>query len=95
MPEPADLHGRLVMGRAIILSNPCFPSSFAASARAHRVADPDWEIKVLLRVSDALERCGEHEDAASLQVRALQLMVGEPTGEMRLDAAVAGASHRQ
>jgi hypothetical protein len=69
--------------------------AFAASARAHRVADPDWEIKVLLRVSDALERCGEHEDAASLQVRALQLMVGEPTGEMQLEAVVAGASHRQ
>jgi hypothetical protein len=69
--------------------------AFAASARAHRVADPDWEIKVLLRISDALERCGDHEDAASLQVRALQLMVGEPTGEMRLDAAVAGSSRQQ
>jgi hypothetical protein len=69
--------------------------AFAASARAHRVADPDWEIKVLLRASDALERCGDHEDAASLQVRALQLMVGEPTGEMRLDAVGSGASMRQ
>jgi hypothetical protein len=69
--------------------------AFAASAGAHRVADPDWEIKVLLRVSDALDRCGDHEDAASLQMRALQLMVGEPTGEMRLDAAVAGSSRQQ
>jgi tetratricopeptide (TPR) repeat protein len=69
--------------------------AFAASTLAHRVADADWEIKVLLRISDALERCGDHEDAASLQVRALQLMVGEPTGEMRLDAVATGAALRQ
>ncbi len=43
---------------------------------AQRVADPQWEIKVLLRVSDVLNRCGSHGEAASLQARALGMMSG-------------------
>jgi hypothetical protein len=33
---------------------------------------------VLLRVSDALNRLGDHEDASLLQGRALRLMAGAP-----------------
>lgn len=40
---------------------------------------PDWEIRVLLRASDVLDRCGDHDDAAHLQHRALVLMgLGQP-----------------
>jgi tetratricopeptide (TPR) repeat protein len=45
---------------------------FEAAGLAGRVSDPQWEIQVLLRISDVLDRCGDHEDAAALQVRALQ-----------------------
>jgi tetratricopeptide (TPR) repeat protein len=55
--------------------------AFEAAALAGRVADPHWEIKVLLRVSDVLDRCGDHEEAIGLQVRALSLMYcGELAG---------------
>ena len=48
--------------------------AFEASTLAGRVADPDWEIRVLLRVSDVLDRCGDRDDAVQLQTRALRLM---------------------
>ncbi len=48
--------------------------AFAAAARAGHVSDPSWEVTVLLRVSDALNRCGDHEDAMNLQARAMKLM---------------------
>lgn len=48
--------------------------AFEASTLAGRVADPDWEIKVLLRISDVLDRCGDRDDAVQLQTRALRLM---------------------
>jgi tetratricopeptide (TPR) repeat protein len=51
--------------------------AFQAAQRAASVADTDWEVKVLLRVSDVLERCGDHQDACTLQARAMRLMVGE------------------
>jgi hypothetical protein len=51
--------------------------AFEAAQRATSVADTDWEVKVLLRVSDVLERCGDHQDACTLQARAMRLMVGE------------------
>ncbi len=51
--------------------------AFQAAQRAATVADGDWEVKVLLRVSDVLERCGDHQDACALQARAMRLMVGE------------------
>lgn len=50
---------------------------FQVAQRAASVSDSDWEVKVLLRVSDVLERCGDHEDACVLQARAMRLMVGE------------------
>jgi hypothetical protein len=47
---------------------------FEAAAKARQCADPQWETRVLLRVSDVLDRCGDHEDALALQCRALELM---------------------
>lgn len=49
----------------------------AARVSAH-AADPHWEIKVLLRAGDALDRCGDHDDAITLQTRAMTLMVRHP-----------------
>jgi len=50
--------------------------AFEASTLAGRVADPHWEATVLLRISDTLDRCGDHDDATQLQTRALRLMAG-------------------
>jgi hypothetical protein len=50
---------------------------FEASRQAARVADPRWEVTVLLRLSDVLDRFGDRDDATSLQVRALQCSVGD------------------
>lgn len=50
--------------------------AFEASTLAPHVADSGWEVKVLLRASDVLDRCGNHDDAAQLQTRALRLMSG-------------------
>ena len=47
-----------------------------ASTLAGRVADPSWEVQVLLRISDVLDRCGDRDDAVQLQTRALRLMSG-------------------
>ena len=51
--------------------------AFQASGLAGHVADPQWEITVLLRVSDVLDRCGDHDDAVQLQSRAMRLMYGD------------------
>ena len=50
--------------------------AFEAATLAEHVADAQWEVSVLLRVSDALNRLGDHEDAAKLQSRALRCMAG-------------------
>ena len=50
--------------------------AFEASTLAGRVADPDWECTVLLRISDVLDRCGDRDDAVQLQARALRLLGG-------------------
>lgn len=52
--------------------------AFEAARVATHAADPHWEIKVLLRASDALDRCGDHDDAITLQTRAMSLMVRHP-----------------
>ena len=50
--------------------------AFEAGTLAGRVADPDWEVRVLLRISDILDRCGDRDDAVQMQARALRLMSG-------------------
>jgi hypothetical protein len=54
---------------------------FEISGMAGHVADPEWEIKVLLRISDVLDRCGDHDDAVELQARAMRLMYGPHGGD--------------
>lgn len=54
--------------------------AFEASTLAGRVADPRWEVQVLLRISDVLDRCGDSDDAVQLQTRALRLMHGAIAG---------------
>lgn len=56
-------------------------AAFEASQLAARVADPDWEAPVLLRISDVLDRCGDRDDAVVLQTRALRLMSGAALAE--------------
>ena len=56
--------------------------AFEASTLAARVADLEWEIKVLLRVSDVLDRCGDRDDAVQLQTRALRLMAHDSTTQV-------------
>ena len=53
--------------------------AFEATSMAVHVTDPQWEIKVLLRISDVLDRCGDHDDAVELQSRAMRLMYGTHT----------------
>jgi len=51
--------------------------AFEATTLASRVADSAWEVQVLLRASEVLTRCGDNDDAAQLQTRALRLMAGD------------------
>lgn len=44
------------------------------AAQAGHLSDPHCEAKLLLRASDVLDRCGDHDHATSLQNRALALM---------------------
>jgi len=64
--------------------------SFEAASLASRTADPHWEVHVLLRASEVLDRCGDHDDAISLQCRALHLLVSDEIPP--LDADARGAS---
>jgi len=47
---------------------------FEAARRALHAADSEWEIGVLLRVSELFDRLGDHDDAIALQCRAAGLM---------------------
>lgn len=61
---------------------------FEAAKLALRSADPQWEITVLLRISDLFDRLGDHDDAIALQCRAVELM----TSTARV-AGAAGEKH--
>jgi tetratricopeptide (TPR) repeat protein len=65
---------------------------FEAAALASRAADSHWEVHVLLRISDALDRCGDHDDAIALQCRALHLLVKDELPVLDLATARAGQS---
>lgn len=56
--------------------------AFEAARLAGQTTDPHWEVKVLLRVSDTLNRCGDHDDAALLQNRAIALLGLQPADVM-------------
>lgn len=69
-----------------------------AAVLAGRTSDTNWEMKVLLRASDVLERGGEHDAAAALQNRAITLLGlgGAPAVDIELDLPLADdfTSHR-
>jgi hypothetical protein len=48
--------------------------AFEAARLAGQSTDPHWEVKLLMRASDVLDRCGDHDDAVLLQQRALVLL---------------------
>lgn len=50
--------------------------AFEAAARAGGVSDPVWEVQVLLRASEVLEQCGDHDDAEQLKLRAFRRCTG-------------------
>ena len=66
--------------------------AFEASGLAGSVSDPAWEIKVLLRISDVLDRCGDHDDAVELQSRAMRLMYGAHAGPVAVTFEAAPAA---
>ena len=45
-----------------------------------QVTDPQWEVRVLLRISDVLDNCGDHAEAVTLQDRAVALLGLHDTG---------------
>ena len=45
-----------------------------AARLAQHTADPAWELAVLMRASDVLDRLGEHVQAIALHCRALSLI---------------------
>jgi hypothetical protein len=61
---------------------------FEAARLALRSADPEWEITVLLRVSDLFDSLGDHDDAIALQCRAMALMT---SAACATDTPTAGA----
>ncbi|MCU0922566.1 MAG: hypothetical protein MUF08_14040 [Burkholderiaceae bacterium] len=73
----AELHGQDDSRRSHAALERTRDWAFEATGLAAHVADPQWEIKVLLRVSDVLDRCGDHDDAVELQSRAMRLMYGD------------------
>ena len=60
-----------------------------AARMALHAADPQWEISVLLRVSELFDRLGDHDDAIALQCRAADLMTRQA-----IRGSEAGASLR-
>lgn len=50
--------------------------AFEVSQLAARISDPSCEARLLLRVSELLERCGDHADAMQMQLRAFNRMGG-------------------
>ena len=61
---------------------------FEATELARQCADPQWEVAVLVRISDVLDRCGDHDDAIALQLRAIELITtGTMTPPRPLQAA--------
>jgi hypothetical protein len=50
--------------------------AFEVSQLVSRVSDPACEARLLLRVSEVLERCGDHADAQQMQLRAFNLLGG-------------------
>jgi tetratricopeptide (TPR) repeat protein len=67
---------------------------FDAVRAATGCADPRWEVTLLLRLSDVLDRFGDRDDATQLQVRALQLTAAGMYGSAALRAEDAAQVRR-
>jgi hypothetical protein len=72
----SELHARDDSRRSHAALERTRDRAFETTGMASGVSDPEWEIKVLLRISDVLDRCGDHDDAVELQSRAMRLMYG-------------------
>jgi hypothetical protein len=48
--------------------------AFEASQVVQHCADANWEVAVLMRASEVLDRLGDHDDAITLQRRMIQLI---------------------
>ncbi|MCW5610124.1 MAG: hypothetical protein KIS83_05490 [Rubrivivax sp.] len=68
--------------------------AFEASQLAAHVADPRWEVQVLLRISEVLDRCGDRDDALQLQQRALRIVTAQPAPDPRVLRAPRGLADR-
>ena len=68
--------------------------AFEAAQLVLHSADPQWEITVLLRVSDLFDRLGDHDDAIALQCRAVGLMTHEAVGAVADESCLAAAPRR-
>lgn len=68
---------------------------FEAARLALRSADPQWEITVLLRISDLFDRLGDHDDAIALQCRAVELMTSAASTASSADAAGAAVEQHR
>lgn len=55
---------------------------FEVGQLAARVSDADWEVKVLLHISDVLNRLGDHDDASQIQARAIRRMAGTQAADV-------------
>ena len=95
LAEQADAAERLERGSGRPARERARDAIFEASQAAARVADPRWEVTVLLRLSDVLDRFGDRDDATLLQMRALQLTVGHrpEAGPPRAQDAVSAQRH--
>jgi tetratricopeptide (TPR) repeat protein len=58
-----------------------------AARLARRTADPAWELAVLMRASDVLDRLGEHGQAIALHCRALSLITQDHLHEPQTQPA--------
>jgi tetratricopeptide (TPR) repeat protein len=77
--EAADAaHGEDGERQRVLARDCARDMAFEGARVAAHAADPHWEIKVLLRASDVLDRCGDHDDAITMQTRAMTLMVSHP-----------------
>lgn len=54
--------------------------AYEAAEMAPHSADPHWEVNVLIRLSETLNACGDHDDALALQCRAMHRIVQTCTG---------------
>lgn len=88
----AERHARNDARRSHAAGERTRDRAFEVAGLAGHVADPAWEIKVLLRISDVLDRCGDHDDAVELQSRAMRLMYGPHLAIDGSEVAAAGMS---